>query len=125
APSIGNGCTGMIVQKTPPGHPEQTAQGQAPASLAIDSIAVGEPPGTSNLMFQMKVTSFSGGLPANSRWRIVWDSYKASGEQFYVGMRTNANSDPTFDYGTIATAAIPPIVGVIGVPSETFVAAAF
>src|SRR5207249_6126262 len=54
APSIGNGCTGMIVQKTPPGHPEQTAQGQAPASLAIDSIAVGEPPGTSNLMFQMK-----------------------------------------------------------------------
>ena len=124
APYVGNGCTGLIVQKTPPGHPEQTAQGQAPASLAIDYIAVGEPPNTSNLMFQMKVTSLSGALPANSRWRIVWDSYKSSGQQYYVGMKTDQNSTATFDYGEVMTGAIPPVIGLIGVPMETFKGAA-
>jgi hypothetical protein len=124
APYIGNGCTGLIVQKTPPGHPEQPAQGQAPASLAIDYIAVGEPPNTNNLMFQMKVTSLSGGLPPSSRWRIVWDSFKSPGQQYYVGMRTDSNSAPTFDYGTVMTGAIPPVIGLVGVPIETFVAAA-
>ncbi len=113
---VGDGCTGFIVQKTPPGHPEQTTQGQTPASLAIDYVAVAEPPNTSNFMFQMKVTSLSGGLPPSSRWRIVWNSYAAAGQQFYVGMRTDSNSAATFDYGTIATA----VVGlVIGVPTET------
>jgi Dockerin type I domain len=119
APYIGTGCTGLIVQKTPSGHPEQPAQGAAPASLAIDSIAVGEPPNSSNLLFQMKVTSLSGGLPANSRWRIVWDSYKSPGEQFYVGMQTDSNSTATFGYGQVMTGAIPPVIGLIGVPIET------
>jgi hypothetical protein len=119
APYVGDGCTGFIVQKTPPGHPEQTTQGQTPASLAIDYIAVGEPPNTSNFMFVMKATSFSGGLPPNSRWRIVWNSYAAAGQQFYVGMTTDQNSAPSFEYGTIATA----VVGlVIGVPTETKIA---
>src|SRR5207249_9746237 len=76
APYLGDTCTGLIVQKTPPGHPEQPLQGLAPASLAIDSIAVGEPPGTNNLMFKMKVTS-PASVPPNSRWREVWDSYAA------------------------------------------------
>ncbi len=121
APYVGNGCTGLIVQKTPPGHPEQTGgAGVAPASLAIEYIAVAEPaslPG--NFMFQMKVTSLASGLPASSRWRIVWDSYAANGQQFYVGMRTDTSSVPTFEYGTIATA----VVGlVIGVPTETKIA---
>jgi hypothetical protein len=124
APYIGNACTGLIVQKTPPGHPEQALQGQAPASLAIDYVAVGEPPNSSNLMFQMKATSLSGGLPANSRWRIVWNSYKSPGQQFYVGMRTDSNSAATFDYGQVMTGAIPPVIGLIGVPIETFVGAA-
>jgi hypothetical protein len=115
APYVGDTCSGLIVQRTPPGHPEQTAQGQAPASLAIDYIAVGEPPGTSNLLFKMKVTSLSS-LPTSSRWRIIWNSYASPGEQFYVGMRTDQNGTATFDYGTIATA----VVGlVIGVPTET------
>jgi hypothetical protein len=120
APYLGDTCTGLIVQITPPGHPEQPLQGLAPASLAIDSIAVGEPPGTSNLMFKMKVTSLAT-VPINSRWRIVWNSYAAqsydpAAEQFYVGMRTDGNGAVTFDYGTIATA----VVGlVIGVPTET------
>jgi hypothetical protein len=120
APYVGDTCTGLIVQRTPPGHPEQTLHGQAPASLAIDYIAVGEPPGTSNLMFKMKVTSLAT-VPTRSRWRIVWNSYAAqsynpTAEQFYVGMRTDQNGTATFEYGTVATA----VVGlVIGVPTET------
>jgi hypothetical protein len=123
APFFGNTCTGLIVQKTPPGHPEQQLQGQAPASLAIDYIAVGEPPGTSTLMFKMKVTNLAT-VPPSSRWRIVWNSYAAqsydpAAEQFYVGMRTDQNGAVTFDYGTIATQ----VVGlVIGVPTETSIA---
>jgi hypothetical protein len=120
APYLGDTCTGLIVQKTPPGHPEQQLQGLAPASLAIDSVAVAEPPGTSNLMFKLKVTSLAS-VPPSSRWRIVWNSYAAqsydpAAEQFYVGMRTDGNGAVTFDYGTIATQ----VVGlVIGVPTET------
>jgi hypothetical protein len=117
---VGDTCTGLIVQKTPPGHPEQPLQGLAPASLAIDYVAVAEPPGTNNLMLKMKVTSLAN-VPPNSRWRVVWNSYAAqsydpAAEQFYVGMRTDGNGTPTFEYGTIATA----VIGlVIGVPTET------
>jgi len=122
APYLGNTCTGLIVQKTPPGHPEQPLQGLAPASLAIDWVAGAEPPGTNNLMFKMKVTNLAS-VPPNSRWRVVWNSYAAqsydpAAEQFYVGMRTDQNGAVTFDYGTIATQ----VVGlVIGVPTETSV----
>ena len=122
APYLGNTCTGLIVQKTPPNHPEQQLQGNAPASLAIDYIAVAEPPTTNNIAFKMKVTSLAGGPPVSSRWRIDWNSYAATsyppgdGQQFYVGMRTDANGVVTFEYGTVATA----VVGlVIGVPTET------
>src|SRR5438874_11044987 len=120
APYLGDTCNGLIVQKTPPGHPEQELQGLAPASLAIDSVAVGEPPGTTNLMFKLKVTNLAS-VPPNSRWRVVWNSYAAqsydpAAEQFYVGMRTDQNGTATFDYGNIATQ----VVGlVIGVPTET------
>jgi hypothetical protein len=119
APYVGDSCTGLILQRTPPGHPEQSAQGAAPASLAIDYVAIAQPPGTSNLVFKMKVSSLAS-VPPNSRWRIVWNSYAATGEQFYVGMRTNSNGAATFDYGTIATQ----VVGVvIGVPTETKIGA--
>lgn len=120
APYLGDTCSGLIVQKTPAGHPEQPLQGLAPASLAIDWIAVAEPPGTNNLMFKMKATNLAS-VPPSSRWRVVWNSYAAqsydpAAEQFYVGMRTDQNGTVTFDYGTIATA----VVGlVIGVPTET------
>ncbi len=115
APYVGDTCTGLILQRTPPGHPEQSAQGAAPASLAIDYIAVGEPTGTTNFMFKMKVTSLAS-VPPNSRWRMVWNSYAAAGQQFYVGMRTDSNGAATFDYGTVSTQ----VVGlVIGVPTET------
>src|SRR5438876_542234 len=120
APYIGDTCSGLILQRTPPGHPEQPLQGTAPASLAIDYIAAGEPPGTSNLMFKMKVTDLSS-VPPNSRWRIVWNSYAAqtfdpAAEQFYAGMRTDQNGTVTFEYGSVVTA----VVGlVIGVPTDT------
>jgi len=124
APYVGDTCTALILQRTPPGHPEQSSQGLAPASLAIDYIAAGEPAGTNNLVFTMKVTNLSS-LPASSRWRIVWNSYAAqtynqAAEQFYAGMRTDQNGAVTFEYGTVATA----VVGlVIGVPTETPVGA--
>src|SRR5439155_19690679 len=76
APYLGDTCSGLILQRTPPGHPEQPAQGAAPASLAIDYIAAGEPPSTSNLMFKMEVNDLSS-LPPSSRSRILWKSYTA------------------------------------------------
>ena len=124
APYVGDSCNGLIVQKTPPGHPEQPLQGLAPASLAIDWVAVAEPPGTNNLVFKLKATNLAS-VPPSSRWRIVWNSYAAqsydpAAEQFYVGMRTDQNGTVTFDYGTIATQ----VVGlVIGVPTETSIGA--
>jgi hypothetical protein len=112
---VGDTCTGLILQKTPPNHPEQTTQGQTPASLAIDYIAVAEPPNSMDLLFKMKTTSLAT-VPPNSRWRIVWDSESATGQQYYVGMTTDANSVASFEYGHVATA----VVGlVIGVPTET------
>ncbi|MEY2546647.1 MAG: hypothetical protein QOG48_1764, partial [Verrucomicrobiota bacterium] len=115
APYVGDACSQFVLQKTPPGHPEQTTQGQTPPSLAIDYIALAEPPGTSNFKFTMKTTSLAT-VPPNSRWRIVWNSYATAGQQFYVGMRTDQNSVTSFEYGSIATA----VVGlVLGVPTET------
>ncbi|HYY94732.1 MAG TPA: exo-alpha-sialidase, partial [Pyrinomonadaceae bacterium] len=115
APYVGNTCDGVILQRNPPGHPEQSAQGQAPASLSIDYIAAGEPPATNNLMFKLKVTSLQS-VPANSRWRIVWNSESATGQQYYVGMRSDSNGAVSFEYGHVATA----VVGlVVGVPTET------
>ncbi|MEY2556219.1 MAG: hypothetical protein QOF93_1363, partial [Verrucomicrobiota bacterium] len=114
-PWVGDTCNGIVLQKNPANHAEQTTQGQTPPSLAIDYIAVAEPPGTSNLQFKMKVTNLST-VPPNSRWRIVWNWEGATGQQYYVGMRTDASSTETFEYGHVATA----VVGlVLGVPTET------
>jgi len=114
APYVGDTCGGLILQRNDPSHPESLLAGQNP-SLAIDYVAAGEPPGTNNLMFRMKVSSLAS-VPANSRWRIVWNSETAPGQQWYVGMRSDASSNVSFDYGNIATA----VVGlVIGVPTET------
>jgi hypothetical protein len=120
APYVGDSASGLILQRTPPGHPESPFVNSNPnvalnPSLAIDYIAAGEPACSNNLMFKMKVTSLSG-LPANSRWRIVWNSFSSPGQQWYVGMSTDGNSVPKFEYGIIATG----VVGlVIGVPTET------
>jgi hypothetical protein len=114
APYLGDSCTGVIIHQNDPTHPESTSASANPG-LAIDSISVGEPASSNNLMFQMKVSSLAS-VPPNSRWRIVWDSFASDGQQFYVGMNTDASGAATFTYGTVATA----VVGlVVGVPQET------
>ena len=116
APFIGDNCSGLIIHQNDPTHPESAAANANP-QLAIDYIAVGEPVGTNDFMFKMKVSNLST-VPPNSRWRMVWDSFSSPGQQYYVGMTTNGSSVVTFEYGTIATA----VVGlVVGVPTETMV----
>jgi hypothetical protein len=114
APYLGDTCTGFVIHKNDPTHPESAAANANPA-LAIDYVAVAEPPSSANFMFRMKVTSLAS-VPPNSRWRMVWNSFASSGQQFYVGMNTDASGAATFTYGTVATA----VVGlVVGVPQET------
>jgi hypothetical protein len=116
APYVGDTCTGIIIHKNDPTHPESTGggAGQPPPapSLLIDYVAVGEPPATNNLMFKMKVGNLTGTLPPNSRWRIAWDWFNAStGDQmYYVGMTTDQNSAVTFEYGTLADAGVPAVL---------------
>ena len=122
APYVGDTCNGLIVQQTPPNHPEQPAQGLAPAQFAIDHIAVAEPPATNNIVFKMKVTNMGANPPPNSRWRVVWNSYdavpigpqppNAVAQQFYVGMSTDSNAIVKFEWGTVSTAVVGLIVGV-------------
>jgi hypothetical protein len=114
APYVGDTCTGMIIHQNLPTHPESAAASSNP-QLAIDYVAVAEPSGTNNFIFKMKVADLST-VPPNSRWRIVWDSYASAGQQFYVGMNSDASSTVNFEYGEVATA----VVGlVVGVPTET------
>jgi len=119
APFVGDTCSGIIIHRNLPSHPESTggtaSQPPLPQYL-IDYIAVGEPPSTNQLMFKMKVGNLLT-LPPNSRWRMVWNSVATPDEQFFVGMTTD-NTTPTpnvsFEYGTVATASLV----VLGVPTE-------
>jgi hypothetical protein len=133
APFVGDTCSGMIIHRNLPNHPE--AVGGSPGvpvgptptptptpppltpQLLIDYIAVSEPPATNQLKFQMKVSNLSS-VPANSRWRMVWNSVASPVEQYFVGMTTDQNSAVTFEYGTLQTVSEPPVVGVIGIPTE-------
>jgi hypothetical protein len=116
--AIGGSETGLPVSPTPPPTPTPTATPPIPPQYLIDYIAVAEPPSKpGKFLFQMKVTNLSS-VPANSRWRMVWNSVSTPDEQYYVGMTTDANSVVTFEYGTVQTQSIPPVVGVIGVPTE-------
>jgi hypothetical protein len=123
APYVGDSCSGIVLQRNDPTHPEAPGGLNTPAALLIDYVAAGEPPATANLMFRMKVPSLSS-IPANSRWRIVWNSYSSPGQQWYVGMTTGASGPPTFDYGTVTTGSIPPVIGLVGVPTEAKLGAA-
>src|SRR5262249_30060649 len=119
---VGDTCSGVIVHRNDPSHPEAlggTATNPPAPSLLIDYIAIGEPAETNHLMFKMKVGDLST-LPPNSRWRVVWDSFSSPGQQYYVGMTTGASGPPTFEYGTLADAGVPAILIV----SETKIAAA-
>ena len=125
APFNGDTCSGLVIHRNLPTHPESTGGMVSPPPLPeylIDYIAVGEPPSTNELMFKMKVGELTT-LPPNSRWRMVWNSVASPNEQFYVGMTTD-NSVPTpnvtFEYGTVSTLSAV----VIGVPSENPLGAA-
>jgi hypothetical protein len=125
APYIGDGCTGLVIHKNDPSHPEANAGTATPASLLIDYVAVGEPASSpGNFMFKMKVNDLST-VPPNSRWRITWNSPDAEtypslpnpdptgdpifAQQFYVGMTTGPSGPPTFEYGTLADAGVPAV----------------
>ena len=127
APFNGDTCSGLVIHRNLPTHPESTGGLVSPPPLPqylIDYIAVGEPPGTNELMFKMKVGDLTL-LPPNSRWRMVWNSVASPDEQFYVGMTTDTNSNPSFEYGTVVTQVIPPVVvGLIGLPTENPLGAA-
>ena len=116
APFVGDTCAGVVIHRNLPTHPESTGgtvnQPPLPEYL-IDYIAVGEPPSTNELMFKMKVGDLTT-VPPNSRWRIVWNSVATPDEQFYVGMTSDANSNVSFEYGTVATDSLV----VLGVPTE-------
>jgi hypothetical protein len=122
APYVGDTCSGVIIHKNLPTHPESTggtaSQPPLPQYL-IDYIAVGEPPSTNQLMFKMKVGNLLT-VPPNSRWRMVWNSVASPDEQFYVGMTTDQSSIVSFEYGTLATASLV----VLGVPTENPLGAA-
>lgn len=122
APFVGDTCSGVIIHRNLPTHPESTGgtAGQPPLpQYLIDYIAVGEPSSTNQLMLKMKVGNLLT-LPPNSRWRMVWNSVASPDEQFYVGMTTDQNSNPSFEYGTLATASLV----VLGVPTENPIGAA-
>ena len=122
APYVGDTCSGVIIHRNLPSHPESTggtaSQPPLPQYL-IDYIAAGEPPSTNELMFKMKVGNLLT-VPPNSRWRMVWNSVATTDEQFFVGMTTDQNSNVTFEYGTVATLSEV----VLGVPTENPVGAA-
>jgi Dockerin type I domain len=116
APFVGDTCSGIIIHRNLPTHPESTggtvSQPPLPQYL-IDYIAVGEPPSTNELMLKMKVGNLAT-VPPNSRWRMVWNSVATPDEQFFVGMTSDQNSNVSFEYGTVATASLV----VLGVPTE-------
>jgi hypothetical protein len=114
APYVGDTCTGIIIHRNDPTHPESTgggSAGQPPVpQLLIDYIAVGEPPALpGTLMFKMKVVNLST-VPPNSRWRIAWDWWTPNNQLYYVGMTSDANSAVTFEYGTLADAGVPAVL---------------
>jgi hypothetical protein len=116
APYAGETCSGVIIHRNDPTHPEANLSLNTPASLLIDYIAVGEPPASNNLMFKMKVNSLAS-IPANSRWRIAWNSFSAESfdsvaQQFYVGMTTGPDGVPTFEWGTLADAGLPAVYAI-------------
>ena len=124
APYVGDTCSGIIIHRNLPSHPEAiggTASAPPLPQYLIDYVAVGEPPATNELMFKMKVGNLTT-LPPNSRWRMVWDwvgtaANPNNDEQYYVGMTTdNATPTPnvTFEYGTVKTLSEV----VIGIPEE-------
>jgi hypothetical protein len=126
SPFVGDPSSEMIIHQNDPTHPEATGGSATmpPApELLIDYIAVGEPAGTNNLMFKMKVEDLST-VPPNSRWRIAWNWWTPTSQMYYIGMTSDQNSTVTFEYGTLADAGVPAVLVLgetkTGVPNGNF-----
>ena len=127
APYVGNACDGMIIHRNDPSHPEAyagailtSAGDTAPPTppvvasavpqLIIDYISLAEPASAPGyFVFKMKVENLST-VPPNSRWRIAWDWWTSSTQLYYVGMKSDANSNVGFEYGTLADAGVPAVL---------------
>jgi len=112
SPFVGDPSTGITIHRNQPNHPEATGASATPPpapELLIDQIAVGEPPGTGDLMFKMKVGDLST-IPPNSRWRIAWDWWSPTNQMYYIGMKADQNGAITFEFGTLADAGVPAIL---------------
>jgi hypothetical protein len=123
---VGDSCAGYTVNFDPAG--DQTG---APANGDLDllSVSVSEPT-PDKLKLVMKVSSLSppNGISAtqllpNRRWRIIWDypTGDPTVGQYYVGMKTDSMGAVSFDYGTVINGTLPPVIGLIGVPTENSV----
>ena len=126
APFVGDPSTGIIIHRNLSTHPEATGASATPPpipELLIDYIAVGEPPGTGNLMFKMKVGNLTT-IPPNSRWRIAWNWWSPTNQMYYIGMTSDQNSAVTFEYGTLADAGVPAVLVLgetkVGVPDGSY-----
>jgi hypothetical protein len=120
---VGDSCAGYTVNFDPAG--DQTG---APLNSDLDllSVSVSEPP--DSLKFVMKVSSLAPPNPLmpnqllpNRRWRIVWaypNGLSTQG-QYYVGMKTDGTGTVSFDYGVVMNGTLPPVIGLIGVPTES------
>ena len=113
APFVGDTCSGIIIHRNDPTHPEATGGSGSPPptpQLLIDFISLAEPAGTANLMFKMKVGDLSV-IPPNSRWRIAWDWWTSVAvQQYYIGMTSDQTGAVTFEYGTLADAGVPAVL---------------
>jgi len=121
SPFVGDPSKGTIIHQNDPTHPEATGGSatQPPApELLIDFIAVGEPAGTNDLMFKMKVGDLST-IPPNSRWRIAWNWWSPTNQMYYIGMKADQNSAITFEYGTLADAGVPAVLVLGETPIAT------
>jgi hypothetical protein len=96
----GNACTlpGVTVvtdptgDEIPPGGPQQDIQSISIAELGTQ---------TNELTFTLKMADLSGTLPANTQWKVYFDS--VDGMTYWVDMETAASNNVTFHYGTSAT----------------------
>jgi hypothetical protein len=126
APYVGDSCSGIIIHRNDPSHPESTGGSDATQpptpQLLIDFISVAEPLNQSGqLVFKMKVVNLSNPIPPNSRWRIAWDWFNpADGTQmYYAGMQTDAMGKVAFEYGTLGDAGVPAVLVLGETPIKT------
>ena len=112
---IGSTATGETLVTDPIGDQKGT-QGNANGDLDIQSISMAEtfPNNLPKLVFKLKISNPA--LQPNHQWRIIWNYPVKAADiadnlftgTYYVGMNTDANSAPSFQYGTVTTVETVP-----------------